>query len=88
MGVLITLTPSALACTGVWKMSPPEAEQYLVARGYSVTWQIEDQAAGTSVLSKQPPTAGYIIEGVLVGRDLTLVVEVGPEAQPANVADC
>jgi hypothetical protein len=78
----------ALACTGVWKMTPPEADTYLASRGFDVTWQIEDVAAGTSRMSKDPPHQGFIIEGVLDGRALTLVVEIGTGARQANVSDC
>jgi len=78
----------ALACTGVWKMTPPEAETYLASRGYEVTWQIEDVGAGTSRRSEDPPREGSIIEGVLVGHALTLVVETGTGARQANVSDC
>jgi hypothetical protein len=78
----------ALACTGVWKMTPPEAETYLASRGFGVTWQIEDVGAGTSRLSEDAPRHGYIIEGVLVGQALTLVVEIGTGARQANVSDC
>lgn len=78
----------ALACTGVWKMTPPDAETYLASRGYEVTWQIEDVGAGTSRMSEDPPHRGHIIEGVLVGHALTLVVEIGTGARQANVSDC
>jgi hypothetical protein len=53
-----------------------------------VTWQIEDVAAGTSRMSKDAPHQGFIIEGVLDGRALTLVVEIGSGARQANVSDC
>jgi hypothetical protein len=77
-----------LHCSGVNEMSPSVAQQWLTDRGYIVTWQIEDQDARTSQQAAIPPTSGYIIEGVLKGNQLTLVVETGIAAQPANIARC
>jgi hypothetical protein len=77
-----------LHCSGVNEMSPSVAQQWLTERGYSVTWQIEDQEAHTSLQAAVPPTSGYIIEGVLKGNQLTLVVETGNAARPANIARC
>lgn len=77
-----------LRCSGVDKMSPPVAQQWLNERGYTVTWQIEDQDAHTSRQTSVPPTSGYIIDGILHGNQLTLVVETGANAQPANGSQC
>lgn len=77
-----------LHCSGVNEMSPSVAQQWLTERGYSVTWQIEDQDARTSQQAAVPPTSGYIIEGVLKGNQLTLVVETGNAARPANITQC
>ena len=77
-----------LHCSGVNEMSPSVAQPWLTERGYSVTWQIEDQDAHTSQQAAVPPSSGYIIEGVLKGNQLTLVVETGSAARPANIAPC
>lgn len=77
-----------LECSGVWDMTPEEAEAYLADRGYSVVWQIERPDADHPVVKDEPPKQGYIIEGVADGDEITLVVETGPDAIPANVDDC
>jgi hypothetical protein len=74
----------ALQCSGIQEMSPPQAANVLEELGYSVTWQIENRDDGSSIQSPRPPTEGYVIEGVLNGRDMTLVVEVGENAEPAS----
>ncbi len=71
-------------CTRIQEMAPPRAADLLGLLGYSVTWQIEDRDAGTSVQLPSPPADGYIIEGILKGRYLTLVVERGANAIPAE----
>ena len=77
-----------LHCSGVNTMSPLAAQRWLTDHGYSITWQIEDQDAHTSRQTAVPPSSGYIIEGVLKGNQLTLVVETGSAARPANIAPC
>jgi hypothetical protein len=77
-----------LACTGVERMTPPEAAHWLSQHGYTVTWQIEARTGGstkessTSTQSATPPQTGYVIDGVLEGKHLTMVVETGPGATP------
>lgn len=77
-----------LYCSGVQAMSPPVGDQYLEARGYTVTWQVENRDAMTSQLTDTPPETGHIIEGVLHDQHLLLVVEVGERATPANIPTC
>lgn len=74
----------ALACSSVQDMAPPHADEVLRELGYTVTWQIEDRDAGTSVTATIPPAVGYIQEGVLHGRELLLVVETGDAASPVG----
>lgn len=74
-----------LYCTRIQQMTPQEADPLLRQLGYAVTWQLEDRDARTSTRSTTPPSDGYIVEGVIVGRDLTLVVERGKDVQ--QVAD-
>jgi len=73
-----------LYCTRIQEMEPPRAAVLLADLGYRVTWQVEDRDALTSVQTTTPPLDGYIIEGVIHGRDLTLVVERGDAAVPAR----
>jgi len=77
-----------LHCSGIERMRPPEAARFLEALGYAVTWQVEDRDALTSRQTSVPPATGFIIEGVVHGRAMLLVVEVGSRATPANVASC
>ena len=62
-----------LACTGVERMTPPEAADWFAQHGYTVTWQIETRNGGstkdasTSRQSSTPPQTGYVIDGVLEG---------------------
>lgn len=77
-----------LSCSGVWDMTPEEAEDYLADRGYTVVWQVERPHADHPAINDEPPKQGYIIEGVADGNEITLVVETGPDAAPANVEDC
>lgn len=69
-----------LHCSGVQTMTPANAAAWLAARGYAVTWQIEDQDNHTSTQSGVAPPNGYVINGVLRGEDLLLVVETGAAA--------
>jgi hypothetical protein len=76
-----------LACSPIQHMNPVDANKALTALGYDVTWQIEYRALdpdqhNESTMSSTPPTDGYVIEGVLEGRHLLLVVEIGPAAHP------
>ena len=84
-----------LACTGVERMTPPEAADWFAQHGYTVTWQIETRNGGstkdasTSRRSSTPPQTGYVIDGVLEGDHiLTMVVETGPAAQPRGPMPC
>jgi hypothetical protein len=77
-----------LACSRVWAMTPPDAARYLAARGFVVTWQVEDTDDGTSRQTKIAPTSGYVIEGVRHGNELTMVVEVGSRARQATPPEC
>lgn len=77
-----------LYCSGIERMTPPEAAAWLAAHGYVVTWQIEDVDAPSSRQSTVPPMSGYIIDGVLKGNQMTLVVEVGQGAQRVNPPPC
>jgi hypothetical protein len=77
-----------LACSRVWAMSPPDAARYLAARGYVVTWQVEDRDSGTSRQTKIAPATGFVIEGVRQGNQLTMVVEVGSRARQATPPEC
>ena len=82
-----------LACSRVWAMTPPEAAEYLAARGYVVTWQVEhtDKPKGDPTASYQTsvaPPAGYVIEGVRDGNRLTMIVEVGSRARQATPPEC
>jgi hypothetical protein len=75
-----------LACSPIQHMNPVDADKALAALGYDVTWQIEYRALNPdqnkSTMSSTPPAVGYVIEGVLEGRHLLLVVEIGPAALP------
>jgi hypothetical protein len=77
-----------LACSPIQHMNPVDADEALAALGYDVTWQIEYRALDgehhdhESTMSSTPPADGYVIEGVLEGRHLLLVVEIGPAALP------
>ena len=75
-------------CTNIRQMSPPEAERALAQLGYVVTWQVEDRSLGSSEQTTTPPSDGYIIEGVLDGKDLVLVVERGEGAAPVPEGPC
>jgi hypothetical protein len=78
-------------------MSPPEAEAFLAARGYSdVRWQVEtgtmvapDGGKGTSstVVQAHPPAHGYVIPGS-VGGDGRLTMIVDQRAGATGVGDC
>ncbi len=73
-----------LYCTRIQEMGPRQAAPILADLGYTVTWQVEDRDARTSTQTTISPADGFIIEGVLHGRDLTLVVERGAAAVPAG----
>ena len=77
-----------LHCSGVDRMTPAEAAPVLEALGYDVTWQVEDRDRLTSGQTREPPKSGFIIEGIVHGRAMVLVVEVGSRATPAKVAPC
>ncbi len=78
-----------LACSPIQHMNPVDADKALAALGYDVTWQIEYRALNpddhyASTMSSTPPADGYVIDGVLEGRHLLLVVEIGPAATPVG----
>ena len=78
-----------LACSPIQHMNPVDADKALAALGYDVTWQIEYRALNpddhyASNVSSTPPADGYVIDGVLEGRHLLLVVEIGPAATPVG----
>jgi hypothetical protein len=82
-----------LACSRVWLMTPPDAARYLAARGYDVTWQVEDTDKpkghpSKSYQTKVAPPTGFVIEGVREGNRLTMVVEVGSQARQATPPEC
>ena len=54
-----------LYCSGVELMTPPEADQWLRDRGYTVEWQMEGFPGGPR-LSETPPEAGMIANGAMV----------------------
>ncbi len=54
-----------LYCSGVELMTPPEAEQWLRDRGYTVEWQM-DHFPGGPRLSETPPEEGMIANGGMV----------------------
>ncbi len=67
-----------LYCSGVELMTPPEADQWLRDRGYTVEWQI-DHFPGGPRLSETPPEEGMIANGAMVEARTILmgVVPVG-----------
>lgn len=54
-----------LYCSGVELMTPPEADQWLRDRGYTVEWQM-DHFPGVPKLSETPPEEGMIANGAMV----------------------
>jgi hypothetical protein len=69
------------ACAPIARMTPPEADAYMRARGYAVQWQIEERPSGRFWHSDEPPESGHPITGVVVGeRQILYVVEIGPAA--------
>ncbi len=77
-----------LHCSGVERMTPQDADRFLRAQGYDVTWQIEDRDPRTPYrLSETPPERGFVIDGVAHGVKLTMIVEVGENAEPVH-KDC
>ena len=77
-----------LQCTRIQQMSPTEASAILANMGYIVTWQVEDQDAGTSKQTQRVPADGYIIDGVVQGKMMVLVVERGENASPVPPQAC
>lgn len=71
----------ALYCSRIQQMAPVDADPLLRELGYEVTWQLEDRDANTYVRSATPPSDGFIVEGVIIGRDLVLVVERGEDVE-------
>jgi len=67
-----------LYCSGVELMTPPEADQWLRDRGYTVEWQMEGFPGGPR-LSETPPEEGMIANGAMVdARTLHMgVVPIG-----------
>jgi hypothetical protein len=59
-------------------MTPPEADAAIRARGYTVTWQIEDRASRSSRIDAQPPTTGYVIGGFVNEMHAHVVVDAQP----------
>lgn len=76
-----------LACSGVDAMTPQQAAPVLAAKGWTVTWQIEDSADRSFSLSEVAPAEGRIIDGALVDRHLVLVVDKHPIGPP-TLHDC
>ncbi len=75
-------------CVGLERMTPPDADAAIRARGYTVTWQIEDQAAPSSRLDTRPPATGFVIGGYVNGMHAHVVVETGTAAQPIPPQRC
>lgn len=75
-------------CAGLELMIPPEADAAIRARGYTITWQIEDKAAGSSRLDARPPATGYVIGGFVEEMHAHVVVETGPAAVPIPAQSC
>jgi hypothetical protein len=70
---------------GLRCMTPAGAHQTITARGFTVTWQIEDRdsnGVGTTTLSGTPPSAGVVEGGFVQGSEAHVVVSVGSGAVP------
>lgn len=71
--------------TGITCMTPADANALIVARGFSVTWQIEDRdpsGSGSTTLSDVPPPRGIVDGGFVEGRHVHVVVSVGSGSLP------
>ncbi|MDQ3554767.1 MAG: hypothetical protein M3395_10235 [Chloroflexota bacterium] len=75
-------------CVGLERMTPPEADAAIRARGYTVTWQIEDQAARSSRLDAHPPATGFVIGGFVKDMHAHVVLETGTAAEPIPPQQC
>lgn len=81
----VTNPGGPFACAPIARMTPPEADAYMRARGYAVQWQIEERPSGRFWHSDVPPKSGHPIAGVVVGkRQILYVVEIGPGAVMAG----
>jgi hypothetical protein len=84
-GLGVTNQGGPLSCAPLARMTPPEADAYMRARGYAVRWQIEERPSGRFWQSDVPPDTGHPIAGVLIDEHRILyVVEVGPAAVVAG----
>ena len=77
-----------LYCSGLPGMTPPQAEEYLKDRGYTVRWQVEERPSGDWSVVDAPPATGYIEAALVEGSKVLVVVEVGPAARAANGLGC
>lgn len=66
-------------------MTPPEANAVIVAKGFAVSWQIEDRDSegnGSTSFSTTPPPAGVVEGGFIQRKTAYVVVSVGSGAIP------
>lgn len=73
-----------LHCSGVDRMTPPEAQRWLAQRGLTAHWQVEDRDARTSIAQEVPPQDGVITNalGLADGHILILVDRSRDEPGP------
>lgn len=70
---------------GLQCMTPPQADAVIKAKGFEVSWQIENRDAegnGTTIISTLPPPAGVVEAGFVQGNTAHVVVSIGSGAQP------
>ena len=73
-------------------MTPPEAEAYLTARGYTdVIWQVErgtsGQKDGSSVQQAHAPAHGFVVPGAILG-DGNLYIVIDQRSGATGVGAC
>jgi hypothetical protein len=76
--------------TPIMELTPPEAHQFAVERGFEVTWQIEDRvgteetADDVSTRSDTPPECGDVVAGALFDGVLHMVAELNVPESPES----
>lgn len=75
------------AGTGLHCMAPADAHRLIVARGYTVVWQLEDRpgdgkSGGTTTLLDTAPDHGVVEGGFVQGTVAHVVARVDADAEP------